>query len=169
MKSLWNNSFSEMPINNPKEIIEEQCKLLANMTSSLVFGRISEYDGETHSSYTSAKLLSLNPFESSPFSVQSVLGEVDENNRGKFVYEFFLTSKKTPKYKYRVSFIEYGIEFYPVTVILAESIANEINQNLNTSGYVYSCESEEKFVELLSLILSSKKVTDVISALLTIR
>ena len=91
------------------------------------------------------------------FDVQSELGESAE-----FVYEFYITSKRTPQYKYRVFFLFYSAMLYPIGVSLDQSISEEINCD--------KCElrinDEEQFIDMLSKILQSERITSVISNLL---
>ena len=94
-------------------------------------------------------------------NAQTKLGEVGED---RFTYEFFLTSKGTPDYKFRVLFMQYGITGYPVTVILEEGIADEINHS--DEGYTYSIQNRKKYEELLKLIFGSKRFGEILTKLM---
>ena len=39
------------------------------------------------------------------FDVQNVLGD----QQSKFIYEFYITAKAAPKYKYRIMFVAFGL------------------------------------------------------------
>lgn len=93
-------------------------------------------------------------------NVQKNLGEVEDS---KFVFEFYITSRATPNYKYRVMFIEYGIAFYPVTITLDETIAEEIKETTKIE-----CQTQEVFEEKLEMILGSAKLEQIINNLLLI-
>ena len=51
--------------------------------------------------------------------------------------------------------MQYGITGYPVTVILEEGIADEINHS--DEGYTYSIQNRKKYEELLTMIFGSKR------------
>ena len=94
------------------------------------------------------------------FNVQDVLG--NQGNSGKFVYEFYLTAKATPHYKYRVFLLYFDARLYPVGLSIDQSIAEEIG-----------CETEIEIVDevafkkLLEKILASNTVTNIIKNLLS--
>lgn len=60
-------------------------------------------------------------------------------------------------------FIEYGISFYPVIIILDETIAEEIKETTKIE-----CQTQEKFEEKLEMILGSAKLEQIINNLLLI-
>lgn len=57
--------------------------------------------------------------------MQNILGD----QQSKFIYEFYITAKAAPKYKYRIMFVAFGISVYPVEVSLEKSIADEIGMD----------------------------------------
>lgn len=85
-----------------------------------------------------------------------------KDNSNKF--EFYITSKETPKYKYRVFFFEYGIEQYPIKITLEEDIDSEINKERDHK--TYEIENEEELTDMLGKVLNSKKINNVIEGLI---
>lgn len=174
MNSLWKQNFLEVDdeIKNPRSLIEDQCESLNEMTKNCIIARILEYDGAVES-YTKApfqesmlslaKSMSSITSKSTYFDVQSVLGEVgDENDIN---YEFFITSKRTPRYKFRAFFMHHGISIYPVTFIIEEGIASEIFGS-NESEKITIAHNEEEFLSVFSKIINSERLTSVIKNLM---
>ena len=161
MKSLWTKDFKAQSVDTPKEIIATQCESLEQITKGSILAKITEYDGPIHTYLIESPLqASMKSFEVKKVDIQEALGEISESN---FVYEFFITSRETPNFKYRVMFLSYGISFYPVTVVLDEAIANEIGLKDNNQF-----NTQEEFVGALNSILNSSKMENVITALLAI-
>ncbi|MCL2250237.1 MAG: hypothetical protein FWC13_13350 [Oscillospiraceae bacterium] len=161
MKNLWNSKFEWLEIETPKDILNHQCSELGKLTKERVIAKITEYDGHILSYYKK------NPFnivskmlEEEYVDIQDELGASAESN---FTFEFFITSASTPNYKYRIMFFQYGIDFYPVTIVLDEAIAEELKIEQNTI-----CSSQDEFEDILKKILNSKKMEKVIRALMTI-
>lgn len=158
----------------PKKILEEQCIYLNKETEEVVIGRVAQYSGSLEPYYTTpiASVLSddlertlgtgiSKAFNSKKIDAQTKLGEVGEDQ---FTYEFFITSKGTPEYKFRVLFMQYGITGYPVTVILEEGIADEINHS--DDGYTYYMQTRKEYEELLARIFSSKRFGEILTKLM---
>ena len=178
MTSLWTQNFSENPdgeqgINNPKDLIQEQCEYLNKQTNGNIVARVTQYDGNVKS-YNTASLFDVAGglraiAEGSHFEVQSVLGSVGDDNS--IAYEFYVTSKKTPKYKFRAFLIYHDVFIYPVTFVIEEGIAYELfgNNNIeenNHNNYTVVATDEREFVELFSKIINSKRLTTVIENLI---
>lgn len=157
MSSLINfKPENHSELKTPKSIVQEQCDELIKITDGLVIGKIQEYDGPiknyTHNyASTLAKAITQN------FDVQTELGDISEAN---FKYEFFISSKHTPKFKYRVLFLEYGLSNYPTTIVMDETIAKQLECNYNIE-----CNDELEFVNTLEEILNSDKIKNVVNNL----
>lgn len=147
----------------PKDIVQYQCEELSKMTNGFVLGKITEYDGPI-SDYTtglskiSGSLGSM--FEEKEVKIQSDLGELSGN---KFTYEFYITSKHTTNFMYRVFFLEYGISIYPLKIVLDENIAFEIGERADIT-----CDSEADYCDILVKILNSEKIKNVVNNLFLI-
>ena len=168
--SMWNYDATNLEnVKTPTEIVNEQCQELSDLTEGRVLARITEYDGEFNSysalSYSQAITsgIASNVMDSilipPSFDVQEVMG--DKANKGQnnnFVYELFVTSKKTPKYKYRVLILYYGIGMYPVGLTIQKDIADEIG--FKSEGMRF--KDEDSFIEALTKILGSKTLGNII-------
>lgn len=168
MESLWIKKFEQGELSSPKKILEQQCAELNKLTNGIIIGRVSEYQGSIRNNDPlSSMSLSLAKTIVTKTNVQDELGEVNSNI---FTYEFFITSKDTPKYKYRAFFMQYGISLYPVRIVLDMDIADEINpvDGDNENNYNLDCDDKENFIGLLSKILNSNKITQIINSLLTL-
>lgn len=143
---------------SPKKILEEQCRYLNEDTNGIVIGRVAEYPKNIDSYFT---------FSISADSVagksnlQKMLGEIGKE---KLTYEFFLTSKGTPDYKFRVMFMQYDITGYPITIVLEEGIAAEIDY-FNTE-YIYQLKEEREFKDLLKKIFNSERLMGIVTKLM---
>lgn len=148
----------------PKNILEEQCTYLNKMTNEIIIGRVEEYSGNIDSYIIPGFSDALKPlndiFTEKKVNIQSALGEMGERQ---FTYEFFLTSRVTPDYKFRVLFMQYGIMGYPVKIVLEEGIADEIDAE---HGYIYSVQSQEEYEEVLGKVLNSTRITDIVTRLI---
>ena len=165
MTSLWKKDFEEKEITTPKDIIEEQCESLNEMTDGKVIGRIISYDGEIRSYSTEPPTSMLSNVSSMiangmSFDVQTELGEITEGDG--MTYEFYITSRKTPNYKYRAFFIQYGLSLYPTYISMDKMIATELQIDSELM-----CEEEEEFIDILSKILNSSRVVGIIENLLS--
>lgn len=157
MSSLWKNEFSVLDIATPKGIISEQCSELSQLTGGTIIARISEYEGSIDDILSHIRISTERTgIEGIPFGEAA---GVDQ-----FAYEFYITSKHTPKYKYRVFIIKHSIPPYPVEFLLDKAVAD----NLKTDRQFF-CDDEESFVTTLGEILNSKKITNVINSLLSLR
>lgn len=94
------------------------------------------------------------------FDVQNILGD----QQSKFIYEFYITAKAAPKYKYRIMFVAFGISVYPVEVSLEKSIADEIGMDKSE----FTLSSEEEVINLVGKVLGSERISAVVSNLINI-
>ena len=145
-ESLWNKGFKAVDVETPRDIIQKQCIILNKMTEGKIIGRIVEYDKRINRGIT----LSIKIDPPHHFVNDDV-----------FVFDFFITSRATPKYKFRICLIEFGISQYPVLIALDSDIASEIDIDEQ-----FCIESEGEFLECISRILNSEKLYKVITSLL---
>ena len=164
MKSLFEFLPAEQENNImfPKDIVQFQCEELEKLTRQLIVGKIKEYD-DPISDYisqdmsTSLSLTLKSITQSHDVKIQSKLGEQKDSV---FTYEFFITSKYMPNFMYRVFFIRYGISLYPVRLVLDETIAKQIDIDVDSS-----IVDENNFIEVLGKILNCDKFKQVIKNL----
>jgi len=159
MSNLWERDFKIEKIDTPKSIVESQCGFLSKKTNDLVIAKVSEYNDSirSHTIIDSGNSLG-NHYKPKKVYIQEALGEMTETN---FKYEFFITSKNTPNYKYRVFFFEYGISPYPVTLVVDDEISDE----LEWVNYEKEYDAEEAFKDALKEILNSEKIYTVVNSL----
>lgn len=153
----------------PKKILEDQCVYLNKMTNGIVIARVADYTGHIESyiipgaadrlTQTTSQFHEL--FVDKKIDIQTALGEMGEEP---FTYEFFLSSKNMPDYKFRVMFLKNGIMGYPLKIVLEEGIAEEINRS--DRGYIYVVKNQTEFLEILRKILNSKRVTEIVTRLI---
>ncbi len=163
--SIWNYQPIDISkIISPVSIVNDACRELSELSGGMIIARITEYEGKYKST---PKLLYVvqQPPESSvatessneeTFNVQNIMGGnislEDYNNQ--FVYELYITSKKTPNYKYRVLILYHDIQMYPVGLTIQEDIAKEIG--CKSEGI--QCKDEASFRETLGNILGSNTI-----------
>ena len=148
MNSLWDESYKASEIRSPKNILDEQCTYLFDQTNGQIIAKnIIMKKNKRDFEYRDID--------------DNIINEITQDDL--FLYEFILTSKIIPNYKYRIMTYEYEIPFYPVYV----SLDDEISSDINVSDEI-NCESEDDFILLLAKILKSKKVNNVISSLLAL-
>jgi len=163
MDTLWNIDYDKPDLKAANELIQIQCEKLAELTDGMVIARIIEYKGNNYRTYSLMhEFNNQNIFGGEVKDPQAYLGDNDENSA--FVYEFYITSIKTPKYKYRVCFIYFSIGLYPVGLTIDKSIA--ISADLE--GTEFEIEDQEGFENKLGCILGCEKVTSIIKNLLNI-
>ena len=168
-KSLWRIPVKydhSLDPRNPKNIVLEQCDGLRRQTKGKIIAKISQYSGEVRNRPNRFSSLSKQMVDlandiiiDSPFNVQSELGE---SGTEAFTYEFFITSKKTPQYKYRPFFLLVAMTGYPATIILEQDIADELELAESTE-----CNTAEEFEALLGKILSSDRIFSILDGLLS--
>lgn len=164
MTNLWEGNFYDGIDDEeltPREIVQSQCQELAEMTDNTIIARISDYDGIPYS-YTKnalAGVLSAKAIWGENHNIQDELGEVEEDE--KIAYEFFITSRKTPKYKFRAFIMYHSVVIYPVYFSIEDDIAKEIGVEAETQ-----VATEEEFEQLLKKVLNSKRLEKVIRNLL---
>lgn len=165
MNSLWKKEFcASKSEDTPDSIIREQCDYLRELTSDKILAKCIPYTGPTRSyslSITSEEIMKkLQPLQMRQYNIQKDLGELEE---GRFSYEFYITCIAAPNYKYRIMFIEYGFDFYPVLVTLDEDIAKDLSIDTEIE-----CKSQDDFTQMLSEVLNSSKLETVINNLLSL-
>jgi len=158
MSSMWNLELDKivLPV-SPADIIESQCDYLREYTNGKIIAKIANYEGV---------ILSPNLFQHATPQQNSGDNRVDIQEElgryggSKFTFELFITSTGTPNYKFRIMFLAYGIEYYPVIMVVDEEIASEIEREQHIL-----CDNEYEFEDMLKKILASKKVSKVINHL----
>ena len=169
-KNLWGLNFRDVSIADPPEsIVEEYCKNLREITDGRVIARVASYSGPTsdynriNPGITDVLSAVLSKDKIEHINIQEDLGDVGSAPNMYFAYEFFITSPSTPNYKYRIMFFTYTAGRYPLDIVLDDDIASDVKK-----GQKISCVSEDKFKEILELVISSETVKKVIDTLYAI-
>lgn len=160
MDNLWKRDFKNIDDGGktPKEIIQYQCEALAELTEGKVIARISACDRDLRAfNLPSAKVPK--PYFKSDFNAGEILGEA--GNEESLAYEFYLSSPKTPQYKFKAFLIYHSIMLYPVTFIIENGIANEL-----ISETLVRVDNEGEFVKCLERILNTERISRIIDSLL---
>ncbi len=158
--------FSSAQTISPDEVITGLGQELEEVTKGLVRGVVKEYEGSIQSYNNSetfhAMMAALGSSLNYNKDIQEDLGMVGDDA---FQFEFYLTSAKLEKYKYRILFFTYGIGNYPVKIVLEQGIADEIFGMENADYEIIYHTKEELSFAILN-ILNSKKVVKVIQELI---
>lgn len=159
---MWNVDFENLEkVNTPKDLVQKECSELYSMSNKILIARICEYDGGNYKTYVRPSFVEIARLGLPIGAEETVRPELGENSEDStFVYELYLTSANTPKYKYRICFLYYGISMYPVGITLDCDIADELKM-----ASEFEVEDEKTFVDTLNNILGSKKVSSVIKNL----
>jgi len=159
MNNLWKSSFIKSDMDAPYNIVKEQCNFLRNGTDGIIVAKVVDFDASLFINLTDSGKI-VNDINKNSFGLY-----ISDNNKvyNKFTYEFYITTSYTLNYKYRILLFQYGIPFYPLTIITDENISNELALSLPIT-----CETYENFIITLEKILNSKTVLNVISSLLKI-
>ena len=159
--SVWNYNVQDLQkVKTPLSVVEGLCEELSHVSKGKIIARVAEYDGAYKSEFPEDRYDYI-PINAEPFfNVQLIMGENarDDEHDNKFMYELYVTSKNTPRYKYRVLIMYYSIDMYPVGLTIQENIAQEIG--CKSEGIL--CKDEDSFMEVLEKILGSNTLGSVL-------
>ena len=162
-RDIWKSTFKSKEGKLPNEIAKEICDELYDLTNNLVLAKVEKYDKTINSMNKNNSIISAVAMSTlvKSTTVQDYLGEIEGS--GLFTFEIYLTGINTPEYKYRICFMENGAFPYPVDMAIDADIAEELN-----CEPIIRCNNEEEFINIIKLIVNSKKVKDVVEGLMTI-
>jgi hypothetical protein len=87
-----------------------------------------------------------------------------------FTYDFYIVAPSLNNYRYKLLTISHGVDLFPVTIQVEESIYKEIDSPKyfkdNKVHHSFWTDSEDNFLEILKAIFNSSKAKRVISSLL---
>lgn len=158
--------FSNIDLTPPDKVIKEILDKLPKLTRDIVFGAITEYDGDIVS-HASGSVSSIFAALSAPVvsegyvDIQQHLGKQGAKDKK---FECYLYTSVFKEYKYRMFFMKYGIANYPVQFTLEESIARDIQGS--GANYVFSFNNRKEVENFLYEILNSQKVIGVMQELI---
>lgn len=144
MDNLWGFKRGAVPISTPKEIVDEQAYMLSKMTSDMVTAKVVELKKNP--------LVEKNSFQKS-FS---------------FEYNFIIEAKYLPNYKLILFNVGFNIPVYPAYIRVNADLKKELEEKYEKPYYSdgYQVESEDEFLYLLKLVLSSDYVSNVVNTLI---
>ena len=176
MWNLDNNITSLELTDNVINIMKQQCNYLKEETGGKVFAKfakikkISQLQLAAQSLFTGYKLPEL-------LTIKEMVGDedtsdlVDANelyNKNRYGFEVY---NKT--YKFRI--FELQMEpVYPIRILLDEGIDEEIKGMFTASHFksddnpIYTVNSDDEFISYLKAVINSKKVTFIVSKMLSI-
>lgn len=140
-ENFW-PEFKPANIVDPKSIIEEQARILPKLTGEKVIAIVNK---------TEKNFLDNNDYI--PYA---------------FIYEFYITSKMLPTYKFRVFNLSYNLPIYPLRLSVDSDILKELNIETIFGSRSFDVENEQDLKTSLKLILNSTKVRDVVSSIMRI-
>lgn len=136
---LWPEKFKASSEREPKVLLEEQAKQLPKLTNELVIARVDEEETFDYSA---------NPWNSYSFK-----------------YGFYITGSRLANYEFRAFVIAYGIPYYTLSIFLDSEIQEELGV-LKWDKAGIDIESEEQLKSLLKAVFNSKKIYNIVSAIM---
>lgn len=138
MKSLWPDSFEENSKESAKNLLEEQAKLLSEITKGVVYAEVAE----------------MHPRE-------AALGNLDQD----FKYTFYIRAKFLEEYSFKVLSFCHNITFYPVRMDFDSILAKELK--LETEFFsVTEIDTPEYLEEIVGKVLSSDRIKEVVGSII---
>ena len=136
MKNLWPSEFQETDLPSMKSIIEEQLKVLPDITDGMVGGEVVTLDE----------------------------GYGDNLLSGDFMYRFSLIGRYLQNYRFRVFSFSHDVSLYPVQVSLDRELHREFQLPTHENAVTVGSPAEaEKF---LGEVFHSDRLKKVIGAIL---
>lgn len=138
LDNLWPDLNEIQKIKTPKEILEEQGKILPKLTDDLVYATIDP-----------------SVIFNSDFSI---------NNKYDFTYDFNIRGKLLKDYKFKLLTIGHNITIYPVRIRLE----NDIRKEVGLKNIDLIIDNHNDFVNTLKQVLSSNKLKYVIATIISL-
>ena len=158
-------SFDDVDLTPPIEIIKTLISQLSIETRDIVSGVVEPYSGRIFSTASTLATLSKTISQISLSNdIQETLGY---ENTDTYKYVFYLQTPAYEKYKYRVCYLQHGIGQYPVTLVLEQSIADEIFSKIN-APYIVQCNSRNEFEDFLVKIVYTKRILSIMQEMIQI-
>lgn len=162
--SMWAKLEKRPVERKPEDIIKEQCEIINDQYSGLISARIRRMD-KSLSEYTRAPMASMMETASllaTSRTIDSMLGETD--NDKSITYELIITAPRIPSYMYRILFLQHGLAAYPTYLYVEHAISVEFANPLQSPEKI---DTERDFLDILTGILSSDRVRDVLSRIIS--
>lgn len=149
----------------PEKILQNICEKISKETENAISGIVKEFDGPIRS-YRQAPISETVTQFNKPkeVNVQDTLGELGNEHRK---FEFCITTPIYEHFRYRLMFIEYDLAVYPVTVVLEEQIAREL-QGKQEQSYIFTCNTREDFETFAINIVRTECVSQMMQRLINV-
>ena len=86
---------------------------------------------------------------------------------GDFGYTFYLSAPALSGYRYQLLEISYPVGLYPLIITISdESVVSEIPEEMQETRGIFTANSEDNFIDILRKIFATKKVKQVIDAII---
>lgn len=154
----------------PEQIIRKTIIDLERVTGTLVTGFVEPYEGSIFS-YARKRLSALASITASTieerYDVQDYLGEQGDNISS--TYKVVLKGTKLDDYSFALLFMKFGIGKYPITVVLDEDCAEELNMKhyLDHSGYIFKINNSKDFRDFLDYVFVTDRLIEIVQGIIT--
>ncbi|UFH50511.1 hypothetical protein [Pseudomonas sp. KNUC1026] len=140
MKNLWPTEFEKNDLPSTKALLEEQARLLPQLTNDMVY----------------AELIQLDAFDMMRLGLSN-----------DFAYRFDIKGKFLKDYRFNLFSFSHDITLYPVSFRVDEKIAEEIGLKRDPLSGPSATVTDARSVELLlGEIFGSKRLKSVISSII---
>ena len=159
--------FNDIDLTPPENIVKDIISHISTETKGIISGEIKPYSGHifSYTQQSSYKSIAIALGEKDKkVDIQTTLGKQNEES---YSYEFYLKTPLYEQYKYRICYMRYGIGNYPVTLVLEQSIADDVFSEIN-ANYILKCNTREDFEDLMISIVCSKRVIAVMQEMIRI-
>lgn len=159
--------FSDIDLTSPEDVVKDIIAQISEDTKGIIEGIIAPYDGHIFSYTLDSNLKNIT------LALGTTTKEVDiQDTLGKqkvttYKFEFYLSTPLYPQYKYRICYLKHGIGNYPVTIVMEQSIADDVFSE-SLADYVVKCDTREDFEKIMISIVCSKSVISVMQELIRI-
>ena len=155
MKDLWPKNFEVKDKKSPAMILQEQASILGSKTQNILKAEVK-----------------FQPPSDVIVNVRGLsLNAIAEMQKYPFRYDFNIVVPTFHNYQYKLFSIVHNLDYYPLMIFTEKDFLDELlNSDLITEIKVEKegilVDSEEKFVNVLKLILNSNKIRRLIKLFL---
>ena len=158
--------FDNNDLTDPVKVIKEITEQIEVQTRGIVKGTIEPYDDMIFShrkpGFAEKLAISTAAMQGIDVDIQEKLGKEGEMPHR---FEFYLSTPVFSKYRYRVCFFQFGLGYYPTTIVVERSIAEEINYG---NEYIFNCNNPDELRQLFEALISTSKSIQVMQELINI-
>ena len=145
MDSLWPETVAATKITTPLSILREQGSILGKITGNILEGEVISATDENPGSRSNADLIEL-------LDMSSAKQEATREPNPVFYHSFYIKVPSLGNYRYKLFYVHHPITLYPASIVV--------------EGQTLKCADETEFKSHLRAVLSAKKTTDTLAALI---